>query len=347
MADARVPTGPAAAPAAAVPGSARPGRRQRWMGAELAIALAAVIGFFVFRDSLAFLTTIVIYAILALSYGYIYGQAGIPSMGHATLYGVSAYAVAILASKFTHDPLVGLVVGALAGAATAWLTSWLFITSQGLPLAMLTIAVAQVFLEVANKAVWLTRGDDGFTGYEVPPLLGLFAFDLYGTTGFWYSTAVLVAVYWALGKVVASPFGLTTRAIKADAERVRSLGGDVRAHLVKVYCIAGVVAGLAGALNAQTAKVVSLDSLGFMVSINVLIMVVLGGAKKLYGAVLGAAVFLLIQHLASGLNPHHWLFVIGALLLAVMLAFPEGLVGLIGLIDRRRRLVSRRGRPDA
>lgn len=301
-----------------------------WARFELVILLGAMAGFFLFRDSLAFLTTIAIYAILALSYSYIYGQAGIASMGHATLYGVSSYAVAILASRHVHDPLLGLAFGALVGMATAWLTSWLFITSTRLVLAMLTIAVAQVFMEIANKAVWLTGGDDGFTGYEVPPLLGVFRFDMYGHTGFWYAVAVLLVVYAVLNRIVASNFGLATRAIKEDAERVRSLGGYVRAHMIKVYCISGAVAGIAGALNSQVAGVVSLDSLSFMVSINVLIMVVLGGARKLHGAVLGAVVFLMIQHVASSINPHHWLFVIGALLLVVMLALPEGLIGLFG-----------------
>ncbi len=299
-----------------------------WTRFELVILLGAGIGFFLFRDSLAFLTTIVIYAILALSYSYIYGQAGIASMGHATLYGVSSYAVAILSPKYVHDPLLGLAAGAIVGAGTAWLTSWLFITATRLALAMLTIAVAQVFMEIANKAVWLTKGDDGFTGYEVPPLLGLFRFDMYGATGFWYSISVLLLVYWILQKIVSSHFGLTTRAIKADAERVESLGGYVRSHLIKVYCISGAVAGVAGALNSQISKVVSLDSLSFLVSINVLIMVVLGGSSKLYGAVIGTVVFLLIQHVASGINPHHWLFVIGALLLFVMLALPQGLIGI-------------------
>ena len=178
-----------------------------WTRFELVILLGAGIGFFLFRDSLAFLTTIVIYAILALSYSYIYGQAGIASMGHATLYGVSSYAVAILSSKYVHDPLLGLAAGAIVGAGTAWLTSWLFITATRLALAMLTIAVAQVFMEIANKAVWLTKGDDGFTGYEVPPLLGLFRFDMYGATGFWYSISVLLLVYWVLQKIVSSHFG--------------------------------------------------------------------------------------------------------------------------------------------
>lgn len=295
---------------------------------EVILVLAIVLSYFMFQDSLAFLTTIIIYAILALSYSFIYGQAGIVSMGHATLYGVASYAVAILASHQLNDPLLGLLIGAIVGAITAWLTSWLFITTTGLTLAMLTIAVAQVFLEIANKAVWLTGGDDGFTDYETQPLFGMFEFDMFGHTSYWYAAVLLVVVYLVLERLAQSDFGLVARAIKADAGRLETLGGSARPHLMKVYCVSGAVAGIAGALNAQTAAVVSVDSLGFMVSINVLIMVVLGGTQRLYGAVVGAVVFLGIQHFASNINPHHWLFVIGALLLVVMTVMPRGLTGL-------------------
>lgn len=301
---------------------------QRVLRFEVFLVLALIVAYFAFQNSLAFLTTIVIYSILALSYSFIYGQAGIASMGHATLYGVASYAVAIAAARDLNDPLLGLLIGALAGALTAWATAWFFITTTRLTLAMLTIAVAQVFLELANKAHGITGGDDGFTGYAIRPVLGLFEFDMFGHTGYWYAAVVLVVVYVVMERIVRSDFGLIARAIKSDPGRVESLGGNVRRHLMKVYCISGAVAGIAGAINAQTAAVVSLDSLSFMVSINVLIMVVLGGARHLYGGILGAAVFLGIQHAASNFNPHHWLFVVGALLLLVMTAMPGGLISL-------------------
>lgn len=301
---------------------------QRLLRFEVFLVLVLIVAYFAFQNSLAFLTTVVVYSILALSYSFIYGQAGIASMGHATLYGVASYAVAIAAARNLNDPLLGLLIGALAGTITAWVTAWFFITATRLTLAMLTIAVAQVFLEVANKAYGLTGGDDGFTGYSVRPIFGLFEFDMFGHTAYWYAAAVLVIVYVIMQRIVRSDFGLLARAIKSDPGRIESLGGNVRRHLMKVYCIAGAVAGTAGAINAQTAAVVSLDSLGFMVSINVLIMVVLGGAKHLYGGILGAVVFLGIQHAASNVNPHHWLFVVGALLLIVMTAMPGGLISL-------------------
>lgn len=307
---------------------------QRALRFEVFLVLALVLGYLAFQNSLAFLTTVIVYAILALSYSFIYGQAGIASMGHATLYGVASYAVAILAARSLNDPVLGLFIGAAVGALTAWCTAWFFITTTRLTLAMLTIAVAQVFLEVANKAHWLTGGDDGFTGYEVGPVLGLFEFDMFGHTGYWYAAAILLVVYVVMERIARSDFGLIARAIKADPGRIESLGGNVRRHLMKVYCVSGAVAGIAGAINAQTAAVVSLDSLGFMVSINVLIMVVLGGSRRLYGGIIGAVVFLGIQHAASNFNPHHWLFVVGGLLILVMTVMPGGL---ISLADRWRK----------
>jgi branched-chain amino acid transport system permease protein len=293
---------------------------QRALRFEVFLVLALVLGYLFFQDSLAFLTTVIVYAILALSYSFIYGQ--------ATLYGVASYAVAILAARSLNDPLLGLLIGALVGTLTAWCTAWFFITTTRLTLAMLTIAVAQVFLEVANKATWLTGGDDGFTGYTIRPVLGLFEFDMFGHTGYWYAAAVLLVVYLVMERIARSDFGLVARAIKADPGRIDSLGGNVRRHLMKVYCVSGAVAGVAGAINAQTSAVVSLDSLGFMVSINVLIMVVLGGSRRLYGAIIGAVVLLGIQHAASNINPHHWLFVIGTLLIVVMTVMPGGLISL-------------------
>jgi branched-chain amino acid transport system permease protein len=318
---------PLLAPKAAVTRPVTVVRLIRAVRVELSLLLCAAIAFLVLPDNLGLLTSIAIYSILALSFSLIYGQAGIASMGHASLFGAGAYAAAILASHFPHDPVLGLAVGASAGALVAWLTSWLFITATRFTLAMLTIAVAQVVHEIANKAVWLTGGDNGFSGYTVLPLLGMFTFDLRGITGYWYAVVLLVLVYAVLRWVCQSNFGLTSRAIKDDAERVESLGGRVRAHLMKVYTLSGAVAGIAGALSSQVSGVVGLDSLGFILSIDVLIMVVLGGALRLHGAIVGATVFIVIQHVASGLNPHYWLAVIGGLLVFVMVALPQGLTG--------------------
>lgn len=291
------------------------------------LAMAAL-AYLIFPRDLGFLTTIAVYCILALSYSFIFGQAGIASMGHATLYGVSAYGAGLLALHVSTDPLVGLLFGAFVGAVTAFLTALLFIRTTGLTLAMLTIAVAQVVHEIANKAAWLTGGDDGLTGFQIAPLLGLFNFDLFGNVGYWYAIVVLVLVFGLLRWIVAAPFGLTCRAIREDRGRAESMGCNVLPHLIKTYCVAGAIAGLAGALNAQIAGVVSLNSLSFSVSTNVLVMVVLGGTFELGGAIIGAIVFLLVQHVASTVNPYNWLFVIGALLIGVMVLLPAGLIGL-------------------
>jgi branched-chain amino acid transport system permease protein len=272
-------------------------------------------------------------ALFALSLNLVLGQAGIASMGHAALYGSGAYAAGLFALHVSNDPLLGLGIGGLAGAAVGLASGAVLLRSKGLTLVMLTIATAQILLELANWARKLTGGDDGLTGFTIAPLLGLFEFDFTGKTGYLYALAVLALAFLALRKLTDSPFGLTARAIRLDAGRVEALGGRVYQHLLMIYVVGGFVAGLAGAITAQTAKVASLSMLDFHLSAGVLVIVVLGGSGRLAGALVGTVVYMLIHHLASSLSPHHWLLVIGVLLIATMVLLPGGL---IELTDRAR-----------
>jgi branched-chain amino acid transport system permease protein len=311
--------------------------------AELTLVIIGLLAFMAFPDDLGMLTNIVAAAIFALSLSLVLGQAGILSMGHAALYGSGAYAAGWTALHVSHDPIIGLLLGGLGGAAVALLSGAVLLRSTKLTLVMLTIATAQLLLELGNWARGLTGGDDGLTGYTIGALLGLWDFDFLGHVGYFYALGILVAVYFGLRCLVESPFGLTARAIRLDAGRVEALGGRVYFHLVCVYVVGGFVAGLAGALTAQTSKVASLSMLDFQTSAGVLIMVVLGGSRRLSGAVLGTVAYMSIQHVASTLNPYHWLFFIGAMLIAVLLVLPNGL---IDLVDRAtsalRRLATHR-----
>jgi branched-chain amino acid transport system permease protein len=135
--------------------------------------------------------------------------------------------------------------------------------------------------------------------------------------------------------LVASPFGLAIRGIHQDRTRMEALGTPVYLRLLVVYVIAGAFAGVAGALAAQTAEAVSLQSLGFVLSAEALIMLVLGGAGRLYGAVVGVVVFKLVQHVASAIDPFQWYFAIGAMLVAVVLFAPKGLLSLLERLWQR------------
>lgn len=305
---------------------------------ELLVAASGLAAASIFSDDLGFMTRINIFAIFALSVALVIGQAGIGTLGQAAMFGVGSYAAALWSIHVYSDPTVGLLVGAAAGAMTAGLSGILILRTRGLTLIMLTVAFGQVLLEIANKAAWLTGGDDGLADIPVSPVFGMFAFDFRGNVGFHYTLGVLVIVYFCLRRLVASPFGLICRGIKGDALRMRAIGTPVFQHLVVVYAVGGAVAGVAGALSAQTAQVVGLGNLGFEMSAEVVVMVAIGGINQLAGALIGVPLFMIIRHIASTINPYHWLLVIGVLLIAVMLLFPNGVVGSIKKIklDRLR-----------
>ncbi|RYF53569.1 MAG: branched-chain amino acid ABC transporter permease, partial [Comamonadaceae bacterium] len=153
-------------------------------------------------------------------------------------------------------------------------------------------------------------------------LLGRFEFDLEGRVAAYYALGVLVLGFYAARRLVDSPFGLAVRGIHESRARMAALGTPVYRRLLAIYTVAGALAGVAGALSAQTTAVVGLDSLSFGLSAEVLVMLILGGAGRLTGAIVGAALFLVLHHTASSINPYHWLFIVGALLMLVVLLPP-------------------------
>jgi len=298
------------------------------------LIVIGVAAFFVFPYDLGFLTRIIIMMIFVLSLDLVLGYAGIATLGHAALYGSGAYAAGLFAVHVSGDPLLGLGVGALAGAAVAFVSGLLLMRARGLTLLMLSIAVAQVLQELANKARPVTGGADGLSGIRTDPLLGLLEFDFIGQVGYWYALTVLILVLLFLKMVVASPFGLAARGIHESPARMAAIGTPVYPRLVAIYTLAGAVAGIAGALAAQVTQLVSLEVLGFALSAEAVVMLVLGGTGRLYGAIIGAGVFMVVHHLAASVDPFNWLFIIGALVLGVVFFVPDGLLGLPALLRR-------------
>ena len=297
----------------------------------LAIGLVAAVGvglFFAFPYDLGFLTRILIMIVFVLSLDLVLGYAGIATLGQAALYGSGAYAAGLFAVHVSGAPLPGLVVGAAAGAAVALVSGLILMRAHGLTLIMLSIAVAEVLQEIANKARDLTGGADGLRGIRMEPLFGAFEFDFIGRTGYWYALAVLIAVLAFLRVVVRSPFGLAARGIHESPARMRAIGVSVHGRLVAIYTLAGAIAGIAGALAAQVTQLVSLEVYAFEHSAEAVIMLVLGGAGRLWGAVIGVALFMTVEHLAAAVDPFNWLFLIGALVLAVVFFVPSGLLAL-------------------
>jgi branched-chain amino acid transport system permease protein len=223
------------------------------------------------------------------------------------------------------------------------LVSFLVVRGQDLTRLMVTLGIGLMLFEAANKASFITGGVDGLSGMMVGKLFGVFEFDLNGTVAFWYSFAVLFVLFVVLRRVVKSPFGLSLIGIREGVRRMPSLGVNVNRRLVAAFTLGAVVAGVAGALLAQTTQFVGLDVLGFPRSAELMIMLVLGGTGRLYGGLVGAAVFMLAQDYISGLNPAYWQFYIGLLLILIVL-FARG--GVLGGLERLIRLVKPSNRKE-
>lgn len=304
-------------------------------------AIVAGVGiacYFLFPTNLSFLTGLIALALLALSLDLVTGYGGVATLGHAALFGAGSYGAGIAAVHFgVADPLLLLGIAALAGAFAGLLSGAVILRTHGLPQLVLSIAVVQISVEIANQASAWTGGSDGLYGIDPAPLFGLWRFDLWGRTAFLLGLAILVVVTFALRLLVRSPFGLLVRGIKQDPIRVQALGSRVYPVLLKLYVVSGLVAGLGGGLAAISTRVVGFDSLSFQTSAEVLVMLVLGGVGTIWGAILGTFVFMWFEHVVSAANPFHWLILVGLLLILVVLFAPKGLYGSLMQIAKGRR----------
>ncbi|WP_373371324.1 branched-chain amino acid ABC transporter permease [Microvirga sesbaniae] len=319
----------------------------RWLRDAIGLALivaAGLAGYWLFPDNLALLTRVIAVALLVLSLDLITGYCGVASLGQASLFGAGAYAAGIACVNGVTEPLTLIVIGAVAGAAAGLLMGTIMLRAHGLAQLVLSIAIVQLFHEAANKASAYTGGSDGLAGLTVSPLFGLFEFDLWGQTAYLFGLALLVVVFVVLKFIVSSPFGMLCRGIKQDPIRIRAMGSFVFPVLLKMFVISGAVAGMGGALAAISTQVVGLDSVSFELSANALVMLVLGGLGSLYGALVGTVIFMGFEHIVSAINPFHWMTMVGALLIAVVLAAPGGLSGVLETITRSARR-SKGGRP--
>lgn len=311
----------------------------RWRTAEIVFWLVPVAAFFLFPGYRVLGSQILIVALFALSLDLVLGFAGIVSLGHAAFFGVGAYTAGLVALHGWNEPLSGLAVACLVSALAGFAVSWLVVRGADLARLMVTLGVGLLLSEGANRAAPITGGMDGLSGIAMGKLFGVFAFDLGGRTAYLYSLAVLFLVFAAMRRLAASPFGLSLRAIRENPRRMPALGVDVRARLVAAFTLGAAIAGIAGGLLAQTTQFVGLDTLGFSRSADVLIMLVLGGVGRLYGAVVGTAVFMIAQDVLSGIDPVYWQFWLGLALVAFVF-FARG--GILGAVDALRALRGRR-----
>ena len=309
-------------------------RRHRYHPLEALPWVAAIAAYAVFPSYLPLGSQILATILFALSADLVLGYAGIVTLGHAAFFGTGAYTAGILAANGWGEPITGLLAASLVAALVGFLSGLVVLRTTGLALLMQTLVVATLIYEAANKASRFTGGDDGLQGMDVWPIFGLFRFDLFGRTAYVYSLVVLFLGWWIARRVVHSPFGRSLTGIRENVLRMHAIGAPVVRRRLVIYTISAGLAGIAGALIAQTTQFVGLSTLSLERSGGALIMLIIGGVGRLYGAFIGVPLYMIAQDRFSQLEPVYWYFWIGLLMVIVVL-FGRG--GVLGLFDRLRR----------
>ena len=305
--------------------------------------LLAVAAFFLFPDRMAFGSQVLLMVLFALSLDLILGFAGIVSLGHAAFFGIGAYTAALLTVRGGWEEQISglLVAGAVAAVAGA-ASGALLLRYRGLTLLVLTLSTTIMLQELGNLMRDITGGYDGLPGLMFKPLLGRFDYDLFGHVAYLYALAVLFVLFMVVRVIVHSPFGQTLAGIRENVARMHAIGSPVQLRLVTVYTIGAAIAGVAGALVTQTNQYVTLGVFDFDNSAGVMVMLILGGTGRLYGAFVGAVIYMVLQDYLSKVSPQYWQFAVGLLLvLTVMFARR----GLLGLAEDAMKLFARGKRP--
>ena len=322
-------------------------RRARWSPLEIAFWIFAFASIWLFPSKHLILTETAILALFALSLDLILGYAGIISLGHAAFFGFAGYFAGLVAKYgIINEPVIALICSGVVAAALGFVTSFLVLRGSDLTRLMVTLGVALMLREVANRFSDLTGGADGLQGVTIAPILGMFRFDLYGHTGYIYCLIVLFVCFVIARRIVYSPFGLSLRSLKGNALRASAIGIPVNGRLVAIYTVSAGFAGIAGGLLTQTTAFCSLDVLSLERSADLLLVLIIGGTGYLYGGLIGAVIYKFLQDWIASLTPQYWQFWIGLVLVVIVLVGRERVEGWInagraGLARLGARLVSR------
>lgn len=285
------------------------------------------------------LTRVLALALLAVSLDLLTGVSGMPSLGHAAPFGVGAYVAGITAKDVSNFAPVPLLAAVLAGAAFAALTGWLIVRSRGTYLLMLTLAVAELAHTLAGRWDAVTGGSNGLVG--IPAITLAPGGDPVRLAGvrYWWVLAIFLVGFAAVWWTARSTFGRSLRGLRDNEERMSSLGYSTFGLKFVVYCIAGAVAGAAGAAWVVQARFVSPEDLGFEVSAMALLAIVVGGRGRLWGAVLGAALVTLVRDEIGTQLGGRGPLLLGLVFIAAVYLLPRGFAG-----TDWKRLVRRRER---
>ncbi|MFE9650427.1 branched-chain amino acid ABC transporter permease [Streptomyces sp. NPDC006365] len=337
-------TTPVLEPLRSGPGGADlPGRRRAAVAVAV-VALLAAAPLVLSPYPVSAMTRMLAFAVLVIGVDLLTGITGLPSLGQAAYFGVGAYTAVLVGVHITPDAMVQALAGLVMGLVAAAVTGWVAVRARGIVFLMLTLAIGESVHQVADT--WSAVG--GSNGLAGMPPISLFGGPALLAAGFvyWWVLAVAVLVFAAVALVVRSPYGRTLRGIRDNEARMRALGYRPALARYGVFCLAGAVAGVGGALWAQQARFFSPGDMGFEVAALALLSVVIGGAGSLWGPCLGAALVLLVRDNLSASIGGHGPLVLGAVFIAVVFLMPRGLAGLTGTRARLRNLTSARRRKE-
>jgi branched-chain amino acid transport system permease protein len=303
-------------------------RRARWSPLEIAFWVFVFATIWLFPGKYLIMKDAAVLALFALSLDLILGYAGIISLGQAAFFGLAGYFSGIVAQQgLINEPVVALICAGLVAAALGFVTSFLVLRGSDLTRLMVTMGVALMLGELANRFSNITGGADGLQGVEIAPIFGVFRFDMYGRNGYIYCLVVLFLCFLVARRIVYSPFGLSLRAVKGNPLRAAAIGIPVNRRLIAVYTVSAGLAGIAGALLTQTTAFCSLDVFSLERSADLLLVLIIGGTGYLYGGLIGAVIYKFLQDWIATLTPQYWQFWIGFVLVVIVLIGRERVEG--------------------
>ena len=320
-------------------------RRHRLRWWEPLPWIAGLAFYFAFPAYLGFGCDLLVTILFALSLDLALGYAGIITLGHGAFFGVGAYTVGMLATyNIWTEPITSLFVAAAVAGVVGFLSGLVLLRTTGLTLLMLTLCTMSLLYEAANMAAAYTGGFDGLPSLPIGPVFGVFEFNpLYADTQYLFALAVLFVCFLFVRTLVYSPFGQSLTGIRENVLRMHAIGSPVRRRLIVCYTLSAALAGVAGALSAQTTAFVNLAVLGLDRSATVFIVLILGGYGRLYGAFIGAVAYLALEHFLAQIYPTAWQLGLGLLLVLIALFARNGILGLGETL--RRRFGPRRAAP--
>lgn len=292
------------------------------IGAVICLLLPFAIG-----ESYVFLTIdFLIMALFAMSFNLLLGQGGMLSFGHATFYGLGAYAVAVLQNKLGIAPWIGIAAAPVVAGIGALLIGWLSVRVTGMYFAMLTLAFGQLVFTVVLGWYGFTGGDDGLP-VEVPPWMQS------GRAYYYFCLAIVAACIWLIHRLTRSPFGRAVSAIRDNRERASYIGLNVRQMELRMFVVAGAFAGIAGGLRAPLQQMAFPSLLHWSQSAEPVLMTLAGGINSFFGPLVGAAIFVFINFFVTSTFEYP-LLVFGLIVLLIVLFLPDGIVGALSRIRR-------------